>query len=428
MRTSDFILSVRGGPEDRGVTPGQVLARAVRGRDEDTLSPEEAAEENALRCLAAGYAPGQISQLAQSLADVTADLQAERELIERGRRHAAHVSRMHAAGQITAWQVPGMLGDDLGDEGRAAKLEWKRDRLARQLGAAQQTVSVARQARPEDPLESASRHAHEIFAELTRQRMAEAQASRPEPRPFGAASRGAAGTEHALEASRAAAQAYAAGPGADQCAGPGCPVCAYGRQRDASSEGARYVRVYPLEDTRIISRAQGGDGRTVEAYAAVFGEQAEIRDQMGHYYETIDPHAWDDRLAEAQRARGGVAAEIKCIFNHGMTRQGTPSDRWSLTIGRPLEIRPDSRGLLTITRYSDDEVLAKIKNGEITSQSFVGACLRSSPEQRPGRRYGQDGTVPVVRRLQLGLREYGPVLWPAYTGAEILGVRMERSR
>ena len=26
--------------------------------------------------------------------------------------------------------------------------------------------------------------------------------------------------------------------------------------------------------------------------------------------------------------------------------------------------------------------------------------------------------------MKLGLREYGPVLWPAYTGAEILGVRM----
>jgi hypothetical protein len=29
-----------------------------------------------------------------------------------------------------------------------------------------------------------------------------------------------------------------------------------------------------------------------------------------------------------------------------------------------------------------------------------------------------------VRRTELGLREYGPVLWPAYSGAEILGVRM----
>jgi hypothetical protein len=29
-----------------------------------------------------------------------------------------------------------------------------------------------------------------------------------------------------------------------------------------------------------------------------------------------------------------------------------------------------------------------------------------------------------VHRTELGLREYGPVLWPAYSGAEILGVRM----
>jgi hypothetical protein len=29
-----------------------------------------------------------------------------------------------------------------------------------------------------------------------------------------------------------------------------------------------------------------------------------------------------------------------------------------------------------------------------------------------------------VRRIELGLRDYGPVLYPAYSGAEILGVRM----
>ena len=238
-----------------------------------------------------------------------------------------------------------------------------------------------------------------------------------------ARSRGQAVTSSPGEVSRAAALAYAASPARNECLGPDCPVCAYGRQEAARSSGEVIRRVCPLEDVRIIRRGQGGDGRTVEAYAAVFNERAEISDSMGHYYEMIDPGAFDDRLAEAHRARGGLAAEIKCMFNHGMTRQGTPSDKWSLTIGKPLDIRPDSRGLLTITRYSNDDVLDKIKAGELTQQSFVGACLRSDPPLARGRRYGQDGRVPVVRRLALGLKEYGPVLWPAYTGAEILGVR-----
>jgi hypothetical protein len=52
--------------------------------------------------------------------------------------------------------------------------------------------------------------------------------------------------------------------------------------------------------------------------------------------------------------------------------------------------------------------------------------MRSDPQLRRGDRYRPDsaGNLRTVRRTELGLREYGPVLWPAYSGAEILGVRM----
>jgi hypothetical protein len=45
---------------------------------------------------------------------------------------------------------------------------------------------------------------------------------------------------------------------------------------------------------------------------------------------------------------------------------------------------------------------------------------------RRGDKYRPDsaGGLRTVHRTELGLREYGPVLWPAYSGAEILGVRM----
>jgi hypothetical protein len=67
-----------------------------------------------------------------------------------------------------------------------------------------------------DPLEAASRRANQVFRELTRQRMAEAEAGvrRSGPRPFFAsASRAAAGTE---------------------CTGPDCWVCAEGRRMEAA--------------------------------------------------------------------------------------------------------------------------------------------------------------------------------------------------
>lgn len=192
---------------------------------------------------------------------------------------------------------------------------------------------------------------------------------------------------------------------------------------------AEYMRLYQLEDIRIIRSADGGDGRTVEAYAAVFGQEAEIRDHEGHYLEVIEPSAFSRAIDHAQRARGGFPGSVKVLYNHGMTINGTPSERFSMPIGVPVDIRAEARGLLTRTRYSEtplaDEVLESIRAGSITSQSFTGRIMRSDPQLRRGDRYRPaSGVLTTVRRTELGLREYGPVLWPAYTGAEILGVRM----
>jgi HK97 family phage prohead protease len=197
-----------------------------------------------------------------------------------------------------------------------------------------------------------------------------------------------------------------------------------------ASPRAEYVRLYQLEDIHILRSADGGDGRTVEAYAAVFGQEAEIRDHEGHYLEVIEPTAFSRAIDHAQRARGGFPGSVKVLYNHGMTLNGSPSERFSMPIGVPVDIRAEARGLLTRTRYSEtalaDEVLENIRSGAITSQSFTGRIMRSDPQLRRGDQYrpGSDGMLRTVRRTELGLREYGPVLWPAYSGAEILGVRM----
>jgi HK97 family phage prohead protease len=193
---------------------------------------------------------------------------------------------------------------------------------------------------------------------------------------------------------------------------------------------AEFMRLYALEDIHILRSADGGDGRTVEAYAAVFGEPAEIQDHEGHYVEEIDPAAFNRAIEHASRARGGFPGSVKVLWNHGRDLAGKPSDRFSMPIGVPVDIRAESRGLLTRTRYSDtplaDEVLENIRAGSITSQSFTGAIMRSTPQLRRGDRHRPDnaGNLRTVRRTELGLREYGPVLWPAYSGAEIVGVRM----
>jgi len=179
-----------------------------------------------------------------------------------------------------------------------------------------------------------------------------------------------------------------------------------------------FVRSYPLDDIQIRS---GGDGRTVEAYAAVFDHPVEIQDGAGHYNERISPTAFDRTLAQ----RG---TNFGVFYNHASTIYGTPSERFSMPIGKPIEVRSDSRGLFTVTRYMDtalaDEVLETILAGAITGQSFSGRFIASDVKTpRGGFKRGADGTLPNVTRTEIAMREYGPTPFPAYAAAEIMGVR-----
>ncbi len=188
------------------------------------------------------------------------------------------------------------------------------------------------------------------------------------------------------------------------------------------------TRICPVEDIHVVRSADGGDGRTVEAYAAVFGQQAEVKDHEGHYIEVNDASAFNRVIDHVKRSKAGLG-QIKVLYNHGRTVTGTPSERFSVPIGVPVEIRADTRGVLTLTRYSGtplaDEVLENIRAGAITSQSYTGEVIRSDPPLRAGGRYrAAGGQLPVVRRLEMGLREFGPVLFPIYEGAQIMGVRM----
>ena len=103
----------------------------------------------------------------------------------------------------------------------------------------------------------------------------------------------------------------------------------------------------------------------------MFDQPAEIHDHEGHYIEVIDRAAFNRAIDHAPRARGGFPGSVKVLYNHGMTIHGTPSERFSMPIGIPVDIRAEARGLLTRTRYSEtplaDEVLENIRAGSITS-------------------------------------------------------------
>lgn len=179
-----------------------------------------------------------------------------------------------------------------------------------------------------------------------------------------------------------------------------------------------YARSWALDDIQILRAADGhGDGRTVEAYAAVFDTPAEIRDAHGHYNEVIARTAFN-RTLEHGIERVGV------FYHHGMTLHGTPSDLGAVPIGSPVSIRADGKGLRTVTRFNRselaDSVLEAIRNDDIRGYSFRGRIFQSNPNRMPKARGGQ---LPTVTRTELGLQEYGPTPSPAYVGAGILAMR-----
>lgn len=202
----------------------------------------------------------------------------------------------------------------------------------------------------------------------------------------------------------------------------------------AASRAGEMYRTYPLEDCRILTRADGseyGSGRVVEAYAAVYNTEAEIHDHEGHYLEDIDPGAFTQAIRMADPARHGGHWGVTVLYNHGMTVHGTPAERFSLPAGVPLHVSSEGQGLLTRTEYAPtplgDELLELVNMGALRTQSFTGGIIRSDPMLRgPGDRYRKvGGQLQRVRRLVLGLREYGLTPFAAYSGAEVLGVRMQ---
>jgi HK97 family phage prohead protease len=192
-----------------------------------------------------------------------------------------------------------------------------------------------------------------------------------------------------------------------------------GRSDTFETSGAMFLRSFPLDGIEILSRAKGGDGRTVEAYAAVFDVPTEIHDEHGHYTERIARSAFDRTL------NGNAGARALCLYNHGMDLDGRPLAAAQVPLGTPLEIRADGHGLRTVTRYNRsefaDQVLESIKNEDIRAQSFRGRIYRSNPQRIPRVRPGQP--LPEVTRTELGLRDYGPTPIPFYKDAAITAVR-----
>jgi HK97 family phage prohead protease len=200
--------------------------------------------------------------------------------------------------------------------------------------------------------------------------------------------------------------------------------------RSVAAPRLMLTRDFPLsmENIHIVRAADGGDGRTMEAYAAVFNSEAEIHDEHGDYIEVIDPSAFNKTIADLKRSRQGIG-QVKVMFNHGRDLDGAVNSNFMMPVATPVLIEATPQGLLTRSRFNEtplgEQVLELVKSGSVTSMSFSGRIVRSDPSLRRHGKYRPDGTgLITVRRTELGLREFGPVLFSAYEEAGINGIRM----
>lgn len=174
------------------------------------------------------------------------------------------------------------------------------------------------------------------------------------------------------------------------------------------------TRSFAIDDLVVRS---DGDGRTVEAYAAVFGQPTEVQDQYGHYFETIERSAFDGVI------KRGVKPKV--MFNHARDIFGNPSDKWSAPVAVHRSMTPDGRGLRVSSWYvktpAGDEALELVRSGAVDGFSFSGKPNRS---RTIAAARGDD--LPTIVRQELGLAEYGPAVFRVYEDARVLAVRSQQ--
>lgn len=173
----------------------------------------------------------------------------------------------------------------------------------------------------------------------------------------------------------------------------------------------------------VRSDGDGGDGRTLTGYAAVFGQPTEIDSWEGRFVETIRKGAFRKTIRETTPVMQ---------FDHG--RHPLIG---SIPIGRIEDLREDDEGLYTEARLSDNWLIQPVRDaiaeGSVGGMSFRFEVVREQwrdkdgkpvrPEEVPDLLWMPGDRGPLQRELiELKVRELGPVVFPAYAGTSV-GVR-----
>lgn len=185
------------------------------------------------------------------------------------------------------------------------------------------------------------------------------------------------------------------------------------------------LRSVPFELVRADDGegGEGGDGLTLEGYAAVFGEATRIDSWEGMFDESIRKGAFRKSIRE----RTPVLQ-----FDHG--RHPLVG---SIPIGAIQDLREDDKGLFVSARLSDNWLIEPVRQaiaeGSIDGMSFRFSVIREEwrdvngklvkPEELGRLLWDPGDRGPLKRELiELKCAELGPVVFPAYEGTSV-GVR-----
>jgi hypothetical protein len=120
-----------------------VLTRGGGGPEAQVVSFEDAAEDNALRLMTAGYRPGQILDTASRAQELSLQIDEEQRKIERAEAASRRLMDLFHAGRIDAWGVQSMQPADSGDPAKVERLRAQLDALQRTSAEAGGAVASA---------------------------------------------------------------------------------------------------------------------------------------------------------------------------------------------------------------------------------------------------------------------------------------------
>jgi HK97 family phage prohead protease len=150
-----------------------------------------------------------------------------------------------------------------------------------------------------------------------------------------------------------------------------------------------------------LAPAASGDGRTLEGYAAVFGERAEVNNPLeGHFFETVQRGAFAKTIAD-----GKMPA---LLFDHG---QHATLGR--LPIGTIQSMREDERGLWVEARLTDSPAVEPIR-AAIADGAIAGMSVRMRIVKEAWAPPAKGSRIAERSIKEVGLVELGPTAFPVY--------------